>query len=67
LGESGQLLAELAGSGEWQTGQRFPSGVLQSEVQDWLESLYLFRQSGGINTDYKIKIIYGRKILLWNM
>lgn len=41
LGESGQLLADLAGTGDWQEGQRFSSSVDQAEVQDWLEGLSL--------------------------
>ena len=39
LGESGELLAELAGTGDWQEGQRFPSAVTQQEVTDWVKSL----------------------------
>lgn len=41
LGESGRLLAELAGTGDWLEGQRFPSGVSQSEVQAWVQGLAL--------------------------
>lgn len=41
IGESGQLLADLAGTGDWQEGQRFSSSVDQAEVQDWLEELSL--------------------------
>lgn len=41
LGESGELLAELAGTGEWQEGQRFSSGVSQEDVQSWIEELGL--------------------------
>lgn len=41
LGESGQLLAELAGTGDWQDGMRFPSSVSESDVQEWLDSLSL--------------------------
>ncbi len=37
LGESGQLLAELAGTGDWLEGQRFPSGVTQRDVEAWLD------------------------------
>ena len=37
LGESGQLLAELAGAGDWLEGQRFPSGVTQRDVEAWLD------------------------------
>ena len=41
LGESGQLLAELAGTGDWLEGQRFRSGVSQADVTAWVESLDL--------------------------
>ena len=41
LGESGELLAELAGSGEWIEGMRFPSDVSDGEVREWIESLGL--------------------------
>lgn len=41
LGESGQLLAELAGTGEWQEGQRFSSGVSQEDVESWIAELGL--------------------------
>ena len=39
LGESGQLLEELAGSGDWQEGQRFRSGVDEADVSKWLEDI----------------------------
>lgn len=37
IGESGRLLAELAGAGDWMEGQRFPSGVTQRDVEAWLD------------------------------
>ena len=39
LGESGELLAELAGTGDWAEGERFSSSVTEDTVQTWLESL----------------------------
>lgn len=39
IGESGELLADMAGTGNWQQGQRFPSGVSSSDVQKWLSEL----------------------------
>ena len=39
LGESGELLAEKAGTGDWQEGRRFRSGVSESDVAAWVESL----------------------------
>ena len=41
LGESGQLLADMAGTGEWQEGQRFSSGVSQEDVESWIAELGL--------------------------
>ena len=39
MGQSGELLADLAGTGEWQEGMRFSGGVDDAEVQDWLSML----------------------------
>ncbi len=41
LGESGALLAQTAGTGNWLEGQRFRSGVAAEDVQAWLEELNL--------------------------
>ena len=41
LGESGELLAEMAGTGEWLDGERFRSGASEADVQDWVEGLNL--------------------------
>ena len=41
LGQSGELLAEIAASGNWQEGQRFRSGTSEADVQAWIESLNL--------------------------
>ena len=41
LGESGELLAELAGTGDWQEGQRFRSSASQEDVNQWVDSLGL--------------------------
>ena len=39
LGESGELLAEMAGTGDWQEGQRFRSGASERDVAAWVENL----------------------------
>lgn len=39
MGESGKLLAEMAGTGEWQDGKRFSSGASDEEVQEWIGGL----------------------------
>ena len=41
IGNSGKLLEEMAGTGNWQEGQRFQSGADQSEVTEWVDSLNL--------------------------
>lgn len=41
IGESGTLLEKMAGTGDWQEGQRFSSGVSASDVQDWVSELGL--------------------------
>ena len=41
LGESGELLAEAAGTGDWQEGMRFRSGASQSDIADWVNGLGL--------------------------
>lgn len=41
MGDSGNLLAEMAGTGDWQDGQRFRSGASASDVQAWVEELGL--------------------------
>lgn len=39
LGESGALLSEMAGTGDWQMGQRFRSSSSEDEVRTWVEDL----------------------------
>ena len=41
IGQSGILLASIAGTGEWQEGQRFSSGVSSDDVQSWVNVLGL--------------------------
>ena len=41
LGSSGELLAEMAGTGDWQEGHRFSSGVSDADAADWVNSLNL--------------------------
>ena len=41
IGQSGTLLAELAGTGDWQEGHRFSSGASAEEVQAWVNGLIL--------------------------
>ena len=41
LGQSGELLAQLAGTGDWQEGQRFRSSASQEDINEWVDSLGL--------------------------
>lgn len=41
LGESGELLEEMAGSGTWLEGQRFSSGASEDSVREWALGLGL--------------------------
>ena len=41
LGQSGDLLEQMANGGTWLTGQRFSSGASASSVRDWAAGLGL--------------------------
>lgn len=41
MGDSGKLLAEAAGTGNWLDGERFSSGTSSSTVEEWIDSLEL--------------------------
>lgn len=41
IGESGELLAKAAGTGNWLEGERFQSGASEEDVKDWVEGLDL--------------------------
>ena len=41
LGQSGALLAQMAGTGNWRTGERFSSNESRATVQAWLYGLGL--------------------------
>lgn len=41
MGQSGELLAEMAGIGDWQEGQRFRSGASEDDIVAWVEGLGL--------------------------
>ena len=41
LGDSGKLLEEMAGSGNWLDGKRFSSGVSAEDIKEWINSLGL--------------------------
>lgn len=39
IGQSGELLAQTAGTGDWREGKRFSSGASKDEVRSWAKSL----------------------------
>lgn len=39
LGESGELLSDMAGTGDWRTGTRFASRVSEADVVEWVNGL----------------------------
>lgn len=39
LGQSGELLAELAGTGNWQEGMRFRSNPSDDDIKSWTDNL----------------------------
>lgn len=41
LGESGKLLEEMAGTGNWLDGERFSSGVSEEDIKTWTDGLGL--------------------------
>ena len=41
IGESGELLEEMAGTGNWLEGKRFSSSVSEDAVTEWVEGLNL--------------------------
>ena len=41
MGESGTLLEEMAGTGDWQEGQRFASAASEEMVSNWVAELNL--------------------------
>ncbi len=41
IGESGDLLEEMAGTGTWLEGMRFRSSASESDVADWIDGLDL--------------------------
>lgn len=57
LGESGELLADMAGTGDWQEGMRFRSGASESDVASWVNTLELNHSSENTG-DSKTLVVY---------
>lgn len=41
IGDSGNLLEKMAGTGDWKEGERFRGGASKSDVTEWVDSLEL--------------------------
>lgn len=41
IGDSGKLLEELAGTGDWLDGERFRAGSTEDDIRSWIEGLGL--------------------------
>ena len=41
IGDSGNLLEEMTGTGEWKEGERFHGGASESDISSWIDSLGL--------------------------
>ena len=41
MGESGTLLEEMAGTGDWKEGRLFSSGASEKMIRDWVAELNL--------------------------
>ena len=41
IGDSGKLLEEMTGTGDWKDGERFRGGTSESDISSWIESLGL--------------------------
>lgn len=41
IGQSGDLLEEMAGTGNWISGERFRSGATEDDIRAWIDGLGL--------------------------
>ena len=41
IGDSGNLLEKMTGTGDWKDGERFRGGASESDIRSWIESLGL--------------------------
>lgn len=41
IGESGKLLEDMAGTGDWKDGERFRGGASEEDIRSWIEGLGL--------------------------
>lgn len=57
LGQSGELIENMASTGDWQTGMRFRSGASESDIADWVNTLNLNTASES-KSDRKTLVVY---------
>ena len=41
IGDSGNLLEEMTGTGDWKEGERFHGGASESDISSWIDSFGL--------------------------
>lgn len=41
IGDSGNLLEDMVGTGDWKEGERFYGGASESDISSWIDSLGL--------------------------
>ena len=64
FGESGELLEEMAGTGNWLEGERFGSSVSESDVRSWIENLGLGSNTSASSTEIEYKPVSDSKALI---
>ena len=64
LGESGELLEEMAGTGNWLEGERFSSSVSESDVRSWIENLGLESNVSASSTEIAHEPVSDSKTLI---
>ena len=50
FGESGSKLAEMAGTGTWTSGMRFPENGAENDIRGWVQSLNLNTAGSAVET-----------------
>lgn len=58
IGESGELLADMAGTGDWQEGMRFRSSAGENDVTSWINTLKLDTPDESTENDSKALVVY---------
>lgn len=41
IGDSGNLLEDMVGTGDWKDGERFYGGTSESDIRSWIDGLGL--------------------------